>query len=183
MNGKKRLAKVGDFMKEVAWEHVTHPFLPIYNEESKALILGTAPSVKSRENHFYYGHPQNRFWKVLAEVTGSNLPQSIEEKKDFLLSNGIAIYDVIESCDIQGSSDSSICNVVPADLSEILKTTGKIPIFGNGGTAFRLYKKHQEKETGIPMVLLPSTSPANAAWSLQRLTEAWRDQLAIYLQK
>lgn len=170
-------------MKEIEWERVTHTFLPIYNKESKVLILGTAPSVKSRENHFYYGHPQNRFWKVLAEVTGSNLPLSIEEKKDFLLANGIAIYDVIESCDIQGSSDSSIRNVVPADLTEILNTTGKIPIFGNGGTAFRLYQKHQQKETQIPMVLLPSTSPANAAWNLERLTEAWRKQLAPYLLK
>ena len=168
-------------MKETEWERVTHTFLPIYNKESKVLILGTAPSVKSRENHFYYGHPQNRFWKVLAEVTRSNLPLSIEEKKDFLLANGIAIYDVIESCDIQGSSDRSIRNVVPADLTEILNITGKIPIFGNGGTAFRLYQKHQEKQTEIPMVLLPSTSPANASLNLQRLTEAWRTQLAPYL--
>jgi len=170
-------------MKAAAWERVTHTFLPIYNKESKVLILGTAPSVKFRENNFYYGHPQNRFWKVLAEITGHDLPQSIEEKKDFLLSNGIAIYDVIESCDIQGSSDSSIRNVVPADLREILSITGKIPVFGNGGTAFRLYKKHQEKETGIPMILLPSTSPANAAWNLQRLTDAWQNELKPYLKK
>ncbi len=169
-------------MREVAWERVTHSFLPIYNENSKVLILGTAPSVKSRENNFYYGHPQNRFWRVLAEITKAPLPQSIEEKKDFLLAKGIAIYDVIESCDIQGSSDSSIRNVVPANLSEILKTTGKIPIFGNGGTAYRLYQKHQYHETTIPMILLPSSSPANAAWNLQRLTDAWESKLKPYLQ-
>lgn len=168
-------------MKEATWERVTHTFSPVFNEDSKVLILGTAPSVKSRENHFYYGHRQNRFWKVLAEVTGAKVPESIEEKKGFLLLHGIAVYDVIESCDIKGSSDSSIRNVVPANLSGILETTGQIPIFGNGGTAFRLYKKHQEKETGIPMILLPSSSPANAAWSLQRLVETWKDRLNPYL--
>lgn len=168
-------------MKEVSWERVTHSFLPICNQNSKVLILGTAPSVKSRENQFYYGHPQNRFWRVLAGITGAQVPQSIEEKREFLLSKGIAIYDVIESCDILGSSDSSIRNVVPADLSGILQITGKIPIFGNGGTAFRLYQKHQQKTTGIPMVLLPSTSPANAAWNLERLKEAWGKELNPFL--
>lgn len=169
-------------MKAQTWECVTHSFLPIYNEDSKVLILGTAPSVKSRENNFYYGHPQNRFWRVIAEITKASLPQSIEEKKAFLLSKGIALYDVIESCDIQGSCDSSIRNVVPADLSEIIKTTGRIPVFGNGGTAFRLYQKHQYRQMGIPMILLPSTSPANAAWNLQRLTDAWESKLKPYLQ-
>ncbi|WMI80830.1 DNA-deoxyinosine glycosylase [Anaerotignum sp. MB30-C6] len=168
-------------MKEAGWQRVTQTLSPVYNSDSRVLILGTAPSAKSRESKFYYGHPQNRFWKVLAEVTGVDVPQNIEEKKALLLSQGIAIYDVIKSCDIQGSSDSSIRNVVPTDLSEILKTTGQIPIFGNGGTAFRLYKKHQEKETGIPMILLPSSSPANATWNLQRLIEAWKSQLELYL--
>lgn len=171
--------KEGCIMKEM--ERVVHSFLPVCDENSKVLILGTAPSVKSRENNFYYGHPQNRFWRVLAEVTGAAVPESIEEKKSFLLLKGIAVYDVIESCDIQGSSDSSIRNVVPADLSEILRITGNIPIFGNGGTAFRLYQKHQQKKTGIPMILLPSTSPANAAWNLQRLTTAWDAALKPYL--
>ncbi|MFV0314012.1 MAG: DNA-deoxyinosine glycosylase [Anaerotignum sp.] len=169
-------------MKELSWERVTHTFLPVYNEKSKVLILGTAPSVKSRQNQFYYGHPQNRFWKVLAEVVGCDcVPQSIEEKKNFLLLHGIAIYDVIESCDIQGSSDSSIRNVAPANFNEILEVTGKIPIFGNGGTAFRLYQKYQQKETEIEMVLLPSTSPANAKWRLENLVEAWKMQLKPYL--
>ncbi|KXL52028.1 uracil DNA glycosylase superfamily protein [Anaerotignum neopropionicum] len=169
-------------MKAQTWERVTHSFLPIYNEDSKVLILGTAPSVKSRENNFYYGHPQNRFWRVLAQITAVTLPESVEEKKAFLLSKGIALYDVIESCDIQGSSDSSIRNVVPADLSEIIQTAGRIPVLGNGGTAFRLYQKHQYRQTGIPMILLPSTSPANAAWNLQRLTDAWESKLKPYLQ-
>lgn len=167
-------------MKDIPWERVTQEFSPVFDQNSKVLILGTAPSLKSRENQFYYGHPQNRFWKVLAGVTGAQVPQSNEEKKAFLLAEGIALYDVIGSCDIQGSSDSSIRNVVPTDLSTILQTTGNIPIFGNGGTAFRLYQKHQQKKTGIPMVLLPSTSPANAAWNLERLTEAWGKELKSY---
>ena len=168
-------------MKELEWTHVTHSFAPIFDENSRVLILGTAPSVKSRENHFYYGHPQNRFWKVLAAVTEKSVPQTIAEKKSFLLGAGIAVYDVIESCDIKGSSDSSIRNVVPAELSSILHKTGDLPIFGNGGTAFRLYQKHQQKVTGIPMVLLPSTSPANAVWSLERLIEAWKTEILPFL--
>lgn len=168
-------------MKEIPWERVTQKFLPVFDQNSKVLILGTAPSLKSRENQFYYGHPQNRFWKVLAGVTGLAVPQSNEEKKAFLLEQGIALYDVILSCDIQGSSDSSIRNVVPTDLSTIFQTTGKIPIFGNGGTAFRLYQKHQQKTTGIPMVQLPSTSPANATWNLERLIEVWGKELQVFL--
>ncbi len=168
-------------MKEIPWERVTQKFSPVFNKNSKVLILGTAPSLKSRENQFYYGHPQNRFWRVLAGIMGAEVPQSNEEKKMFLLGQGIALYDVIGSCDIQGSSDSSIRNVVPTDLSAILQTTSNIPIFGNGGTAFRLYQKHQQKKTGIPMVMLPSTSPANAAWNLERLTEAWGKELKPYL--
>mgnify|MGYP000907446066 CR=1 FL=1 len=171
----------GGRMKETHWERINHTFLPVFDEKSKVLILGTAPSVKSRENHFYYGHPQNRFWKVLAAVTAAEVPKSIDDKKVFLLSKGIAIYDVIESCDIKGSSDSSIRNVVPADVTAILKTTGRIPVFGNGNAAFRLYQKHQQKKTEIPMVLLPSTSPANAAWRLERLTEAWGTALRPFL--
>ena len=102
------------------FKNITHTFEPVFDENSKILILGTFPSVKSRENHFYYGHPQNRFWKVMAAVTDSPLPQSVEEKKAFLLQNRIAVWDVIHSCSIEGSSDSSITDVVPNDFTELL---------------------------------------------------------------
>ena len=168
--------------KEKKWERVEHTFPPVCDAESRILILGTAPSVKSREAGFYYGHPQNRFWKTLAKVTGDSLPETTEEKKAFLLRNHIAVYDVLQSCDIVGSSDSSIKNAVPADLSVIFRVTGKLPVFLNGGTAYRLYQKYQEKTTGTEGIKLPSTSPANAAWKLDMLTEAWGRAILPYLK-
>ncbi len=163
-------------------ERVVQEFAPVCDAHSKVLILGTAPSRKSREAGFYYGHPQNRFWKMLAAVTGEEVPQTTEEKKALLLCNGIALHDVIHSCDIIGSSDSSIRNVEPADLGRILSVTGEIPVFCNGGTAYRLYRKYQEKKTKIPARQLPSTSPANAAWRLERLVEEWGAALLPYLR-
>ena len=151
----------------------SHLFAPVFDENSRILILGTFPSVKSREMGFYYGHPQNRFWKVIAALTEEEVPQTIEEKKAVLLRHGIAVWDVIASCDIAGSSDSSIKNVVPADLKRILDHCRIEKIFANGATAARLYEKYQRAETGMEIVTLPSTSPANAAWSLQRLCEHW----------
>ena len=147
------------------------------------LILGTAPSRKSREVGFYYGHPQNRFWKMLAAVTGEEIPQTIEEKKALLLRNHIALHDVIHSCDIIGSSDSSIRNVEPADLERILAVTGKVPILCNGGTAYKLYKKYQERRLGIEALQMPSTSPANAAWKLEMLVETWGEALLPLIGK
>ena len=129
--------------KEKKWERVTQEFAPVCDENSRVLNLGTAPSRKSREVGFYYGHPQNRFWKMLAAVTGEEIPQTIEEKKALLLRNHIALHDVIHSCDIIGSSDSSIRNVEPADLERILAVTGDIPILCNGGTSYKLFVKHQ----------------------------------------
>ena len=155
------------------YENVTHNFSPVWDEQSRILILGTFPSVKSRENHFYYGHPQNRFWKVLAALTDWEVPQTIEEKKAMLLANHIAIWDVIASCDIEGSSDSSIKNAVPNDFSFILKTAPIRQIYTNGGTAYKLYHKYCEKVTGFEAVKLPSTSPANASYSLERLISQW----------
>ncbi|MDY5022146.1 MAG: DNA-deoxyinosine glycosylase [Blautia sp.] len=155
------------------YETITHNFEPIYNEHSRVLILGTFPSVKSRENNFYYGHPQNRFWKLLGALTESPVPTSTEEKKAFLLQNRIALWDVIAQCEIMGSSDSSIRNVVPNDLTPILKTAPHIQIFANGGKAWELYQKHMLPVTGRPCIKLPSTSPANAAWQLERLKEGW----------
>ena len=156
------------------YEHVTHTFEPVFNSESKILILGSFPSVKSRENNFYYGHPQNRFWKVLACILEKDVPQTIEEKKAFLLEHHIAVWDVIESCTIIGSSDSSIKDVVVNDFSKVLKNSEMETIYVNGGKAYELYHKYAEKQTGIPAVKLPSTSPANAAWNLERLCEAWK---------
>ena len=152
---------------------MNHPFEPIYDANSNVLILGTFPSVKSREHHFYYGHPQNRFWKVISTLTHTKLPQSIEAKKVMLLSHGIAIWDVIQSCDIVGSSDSSITNVIPMDFSRILAQSQVKRIFANGATAAKLYQKYCEQSTGIPIIKLPSTSPANAAFSLEKLLNEW----------
>lgn len=156
------------------YSHISHTFLPVYDENSELLLLGSFPSVKSREQGFYYGHPQNRFWKVLARVCGCEVPQAIEEKKAMLLANHIAIWDVIDSCDIIGSSDSSIKNVVPADIAGILPRTKITRIFANGKTAGSLYEKFSKESTGIEVIVLPSTSPANAAYSLERLTECWK---------
>lgn len=158
---------------------VSHPIPPVFDRNSKVLILGSFPSVKSREAQFFYGHPQNRFWKVTSAVLGVQEPHTIEEKKAFLLSHGIAVWDVIASCDITGSSDSSIKNVVPNDLSQILKVADIRTIFVNGKTAEKFYNKYVKDVIGREAVCLPSTSPANAAWSLERLTEAWEQLINL----
>ena len=156
------------------YEHIVHSFEPVYDKDSEILILGTLPSVKSRENNFYYGHKQNRFWKVLATLLKEPLPDTIEEKKAMLLAHRIALWDVIQSCDIKGSSDSSIKNVQPTDIGMILEKTNVTQIYANGNKAGQLYKRYQFPVTGIEATVLPSTSPANAAWSFDRLCEAWR---------
>ena len=153
---------------------IVHPFPPLYDENSRILILGSFPSVKSREQRFFYGHPQNRFWRVISAVFGAPCPGMITEKRAFMLSRGIALWDVVASCDIVGSSDASIRNVTANDLSVILENADIGRIFVNGKTAEKMYKKYTEKAVGRPAVCLPSTSPANAAWSLERLIEAWR---------
>lgn len=152
---------------------IQHPIEPVYDAASRILILGSFPSVKSREAGFFYGHPQNRFWKVLAAVVGQEVPKTIPEKRAFLLQNHIAVWDVIQSCDIIGSSDSSIKNVVANDLSEMLDRSRICQIYVNGRKAEQLYQKYIYPETGIEAVCLPSTSPANAAWNLERLISAW----------
>ena len=156
------------------YEHIVHSFEPVYDKASEILILGTLPSVKSRENNFYYGHKQNRFWKVLATLLKEPVPETIEEKKAMLLAHRVALWDVIQSCDIKGSSDSSIKNVQPTDIGMILEKTNMTQIYANGNTAGQLYKRYQFPVTGIEATVLPSTSPANAAWSLARLCEAWK---------
>lgn len=150
-----------------------HPIPPLYDGSSRILILGSFPSVQSRRGMFFYHHPQNRFWKVLAAVYGCRLPESVEEKKDMLLRNRVALWDVIASCEIEGSSDASIRGAVPTDLGPVLEAAPIGRIFCNGAAAHRLYQTHQQKRTGLEAVRLPSTSPANAAWTLPRLIEAW----------
>lgn len=156
---------------------VEHPIMPVFDKTSNILILGSFPSVKSREVNFFYGHPQNRFWKVLAAVYNEKLPESTDEKKVFLLKNHIAVWDVIKSCDIEGSSDSSIKNVVPNNLSEILNQAQIKNIYVNGKKAEQLYKKYIEKTINKKAICLPSTSPANAAWTLEKLIDAWKEKL------
>lgn len=155
-------------------ESVQHPFPPLYDSRSEILILGSFPSVKSREQRFFYGHPQNRFWRVTAAVFGCEVPQTIEEKRAFLLSHHVALWDVIASCEITGSSDSSIRNVQPNDLMPILAAANIRQIYVNGGTAAKYYDKYQKPVLLREAVRLPSTSPANAAWSLDRLIAAWQ---------
>lgn len=151
-----------------------HTIEPLYDEHSRILILGSFPSVKSREQQFFYGHKQNRFWRVMAQVLGCAVPESIEQKKEMLLSHHIAVWDVIESCEITGSSDASIRDVTPNDLSRILNCADIRAIYTNGGKANRLYQKYIFPVNGREAVPLPSTSPANAGYSLERLAEAWR---------
>ena len=153
---------------------IVHPIPPLFDRDAKILILGSFPSVKSREAGFFYGHPQNRFWKVTAAVFGEPVPQTIEEKRAFLLRNHVAVWDVIGSCDIVGSSDASIRNVTANDLSVILDQARIRQIFVNGKTAEKYYRMYSEEKTGRPAVCLPSTSPANAAWSVDRLIESWK---------
>ncbi len=159
------------------YQTITHTFRPIFDKRSEILILGTFPSVKSRENHFYYGNPQNRFWKVLAALTGDEEPRTILEKRAFLLRNHIAVWDVIAECEIAGSSDSSIRNVTPNDMSVILDHAPIRAIFANGATAYKLYMQYCFPQTEREIIKLPSTSPANAAWNLARLTEEWGRQI------
>ena len=151
-----------------------HPIPPLYDEFSRVLILGSFPSVKSREQQFFYGHKQNRFWRVMAQVLDCPVPVSIGQKREMLLSHHIAVWDVIAGCEITGSSDASIRNVTPNDLSEILTCADIREIYTNGGKAGQLYKKYIYPANGREAVTLPSTSPANAGYSLEKLVEAWR---------
>lgn len=151
-----------------------HNIEPVYDTNSRILILGSFPSVKSREGQFFYHHPQNRFWKILTAITGDNFMTDIDEKRRLLLKNRIAVWDVIASCTIHGSSDSSIQDVVPNDVNRILKEAPIEHIFTNGNKSHEMYRKYLLPVTNIPAVKLPSSSPANAAWSLPRLIEAWK---------
>lgn len=155
-------------------ERIVHPIPPLYDENSRVLILGSFPSVKSREQAFFYGHPQNRFWRVLPALFGEAPLTTIPEKRAFCARHGIALWDVIAACEIVGSSDSSIQNVTPNDLTSILSVAPIARIFTNGKTADKLYKKYIFPKTKIEAVCLPSTSPANAAWTLEKLLAEWQ---------
>lgn len=161
---------------------IVHPIPPLYSSHSKVLILGSFPSVKSREEGFFYGHRMNRFWSVISQVVGKQKPESIKEKRELILSSNLALWDVIASCDIKGSSDSSIRNVTANDLSLILESADIRAIFTNGKKSEEMYERYILPVTGREAICLPSTSPANAAWSLERLVEAWRSELLKYLQ-
>ena len=150
-------------------QHTIHPF---YSADSRVLILGSFPSVKSRESGFFYGHPQNRFWRVLAALWDEDVPQTVAEKRNFLHYYRLAAWDVIAECEIIGSSDASIRGAIPNDLQEIFSKADIRAVFVNGGTASKLYKKYMKEYPSA--VTLPSTSPANAAWDLQRLVNAWQ---------
>lgn len=151
-----------------------HPIPPVFNNDSKILILGSFPSVKSRESGFFYGHPQNRFWKVIADVLGSDVPKSIEEKTQFLIENKIALWDVIAQCEIIGSADSTIANEIANDITPILESADIQAIFTNGKKAFELFNRKIKPAIGRDSIYLPSTSPANAAFSQEKLKEKWK---------
>lgn len=149
----------------------SHPFAPFYDQDSEILILGSFPSPVSRQEGFYYGHKQNRFWKILAGIFKENIPQTIEEKKTFLTKHRIALYDAIESLEIQGAADSSIQNAKPTDLSNILKKSKIHVVLCNGKSAYRHYMEN--KKDNLPVVSLPSSSSANASYSLEKLVCLW----------
>lgn len=155
-------------------ERVFHTIEPVYDKNSLVLILGSMPSPKSREEGFYYAHPQNRFWRVMAEVFGENVPQGRIERRAFALSHHFALWDVLASCDIEGASDASIKNPVPNDINSILRDSGIKRIFTTGGTADRLYRKYCEAVTGMPAHRLSSTSAANAAACFDKLVGEYR---------
>ena len=156
-------------------------FPPVYGPDSRTLIVGTWPSPKSREQGFFYGHPQNRFWPLLARLLGAPVPQSVPEKKALILTHGLALWDTIESCTITGASDASIRDVVPNDIAGLLRKAPIRAVFCNGATAYRIYTKYQQPLTGIPAVRLPSTSPANAACRPETLREVWGEALKDYI--
>lgn len=153
-----------------------YSFKPVYDGKSKILILGSMASVKSLEKGFYYMHPQNRFWRVMAEVTGNPVPESIEDKKQWLLDNNIALMDIIYSCERKGSLDSDIRNLAPNDIRQVLDNAPIKAVFCNGRKSFDTARKYYPD---VEFNYLPSSSPANAgAWD----KSAWLN-IKKYLEK
>lgn len=153
---------------------VVHNISPLFDARSRVLLLGSLPSPKSRQARFFYAHPQNRFWRVLAGVFDAPVPQTEDEKRALCLQNGVALWDTIRQCDIEGASDASIRNAVPNDIGGLLAQTQITRVFATGGKSAALYRKLVEPSLGLPITQLPSTSPANAAWSLERLIDAYQ---------
>lgn len=153
---------------------IDHPFPPVVDENCRFLILGSFPSVKSREDGFFYGHPQNRFWRMLAAVYDEDVPNEIAAKKALLLRHNLALWDVIASCEITGSSDASVKNAIPVDIAQVTEVAPIHRVICNGSLSGKLYQRYLQPITRIEAIVLPSTSPANAAWSLNRLIDAWR---------
>ena len=164
-------------------ERLIHTIPPVWDENSRVLILGSFPSVKSRESEFFYGHPQNRFWPLIARLTDSAVPVTVEEKKALLIKNRIALWDVAASCEIKGSSDSSIRSVIANDITPILQKASIAAIFTNGNKSAELYKRYVEPKINIKATTLPSTSPANARMSLDGLFEVWNTAISDILNK
>ena len=158
-------------------QQIEHPFPPVVNEECRILILGSFPSGKSREDGFFYGHPQNRFWKILAAICREKIPTDIQEKRMLLLRHHIALWDVIASCEIEGSADASVRNVMPVDISLITNVATIERVICNGKLTAKLYHQYLEKLVGLPAVVMPSTSPANASCRLEKLIQAWQSAL------
>ena len=155
-------------------DHVTHAIAPVFDRRSRALVLGTMPSPASRAAGFFYMHPRNRFWPVMAAVFGAETPEGVEARRAFALEHRFALWDTIASCDIAGASDSSIANVVPNDIAALVAGTEIRAVFTTGATATRLYRRYQEQAVGLPLHPLPSSSPANCAVSREALIEAYR---------
>ena len=176
MRNPRRHDCAGSFYRKLVmdYKHIIHPIPPFYDAESRILILGSFPSIKTRESGFFYGHPQNRFWKLMALLFEEEVPKSVEEKKAVLKKHRIALWDSIASCDIKGSSDSSIKNAVPNDINRILNEARIAQIFTNGKKSDEVYRKYCLPATGREAICLPSTSPANAAWDLNRLAQEWQ---------
>ena len=158
----------------VEYERVRHTFGPLYDAHSRVLVLGSIPSPRSRAVNFYYGHPQNRFWPVLAAVLGEPRPETVEEKRALALAHGVALWDTLASCEIRGASDAAIRNPEPNDIAALLAKTQIHAVFCTGAVSYRLYTRLCEPQTGIAAKKLPSTSPANAAWSFEKLLCAYR---------
>lgn len=153
---------------------IIHPLKPLFDKDSKILILGSFPSIKTREYGFFYGHPQNRFWPLMENLFNVKLSEDIEERRAFLLKHNIAMFDSIYQCDIVGSSDASIKNVFPSHLEEIFEKADIKQVFCNGTTSFKYYRKYQEKKFDMKAIKLPSTSPANARYRMDDLIEEWK---------
>ena len=161
--------------------YVEHPFPPVAGPDSRVLILGSFPSVRSREEGFFYGHPRNRFWPLMAALYGEETPQTIPERRALILRHGLALWDVIASCRIEGSSDASVRDAAPVDIRRVLDTADIRQVVCNGALAGKLYYLYLQQAVGLEAIIAPSTSPANAAWSLARLIPVWHDALALHI--